>query len=59
MTQFIAPTFEGAQEVLITMRDGMVQLLLADQVLDLPQGMVAELGERLSRMAALVEDDGA
>jgi hypothetical protein len=59
MTQFIDSRFEGAQEVLISMQDGVVQLLLADQTLDLPQGMVAALGERLSRMAALVEDDGA
>ena len=59
MTQFIASRLEGAEDVLISMQDGVVQLLLANQVLDLPKGMVAGLGERLSRIAALVEDDGA
>jgi hypothetical protein len=59
MTQFIASRLEGAEEVLISMQDGVVQLLLADQILDLPKGMVAALGDRLSRIAALVEDDGA
>ena len=59
MTQFIASRLEGAEEVLISMQDGVVQLLLADQILDLPKGMVAALGHRLSRIAALVEDDGA
>ena len=59
MTQFAASRFEGAEQVLISMQDGVIQLLLADQVLDLPKGMVAGLGERLCRMAAIVEDDGA
>ncbi len=59
MTQFIASKMEGAEEVLISLQDGVVQLLLADQILDLPKGMVAGLGERLRRMAVLVEDDGA
>ncbi len=59
MTQFVSSALEGAEEVLISMQDGILQLLFKDQVLDLPKGMVAGLGERLSRIAVLAEDDGA
>ena len=59
MTQFVTSAMEGAEEVLISMQDGVLQLLFKDQVLDVPMGMVSGLGDRLCRVATLVEDDGA